>query len=363
MKRLTVIISKANAFGGVQKVNEILLNRLAESGEYEIALLSVFKDSDELFLKLDPKIKVSYLFGKSFDIRKNFFRVVRGMRRFVRSNPAPDLFIVSPIGYALPFAFAIPKDIPAVFWDHQGFLHGKKFGLDWIGRRVAARRKNFSVVCITQKSLLDYRAAFGKGAKVRQIYNPLSWSGISESKYDSKTKKIISCGRFTPQKGFDMLVEIANKVLKGHRDWQWFIYGDGPNFDYVKEKTREYGLEENLKLMGFSDNLKEEYKKFSVFALTSRYEGFGMVLVEAQSFGLPCISFDCDAGPGEIIEEGKNGALVKCFDLDEYARKLEFLISHANLDDYSKAARESAKNFSQEKFAAEWGGLIKSLIK
>lgn len=363
MKRLTVIISKANAFGGVQKVNEILLNRLADTGEYEITLLSVFKDSDKLFLELNPKIKVQYLFGKSFDIRKNFLRVVFGMRRFVRSNPKPDLFIVSPIGYALPFLFAIPKEIPAVFWDHQGFLHGRKFGLDWLGRRVAARRKNFYVVCITKRSLADYEAAFAGRAKVAQIYNPLSWDADPAAQYNPQAKKIISCGRFTPQKGFDMLVEIADKVLKKHMDWQWFIYGDGPDFERVKAKAAECGLGENLKMPGFNANLKNEYGNFSIFALTSRYEGFGMVLAEAQSAGLPCISFDCDAGPGEIIDNGKNGLLVKCFDLDEYARKLEFLMSRADLAEYSRAARESAKKFSQEKFAAEWGALIKSIVK
>lgn len=362
MKRITVVISRANAFGGVQKVNEILLNRLAESGKYEVELLSVFKDSETLYLNLNKNIRVHYLFGKSFDVRKHFLKFVLGVKKFLKDAEKIDLLIVSPVGYALPFAFAVPSSLPAIFWDHQGFFHGRRFGLDWFGRRVACRKKNFCAVCLTKRSLSQYRNTLGNNIKVRQIYNPITELPTS-CDYNPNAKKIVSCGRFTGQKGFDLLVEIAKKFFeKGHGDWQWHIYGDGPMFSQIAREISNNKLENNVLLKGYCKNMQAVYKDYSIFALSSRHEGFPMAFLEALSEGLPSVAFDCDTGPSELVDEGKSGFLIKCFDLDDFAQKLSLLASKADLLEFSKNAKALSEKFSQDIFLSEWNKLIESVL-
>lgn len=361
MKRVIFVISTANSFGGIQVINETLINRIAEKNKYQIELVSIFKDSDNIYLNLNPHIKVHYIFGKTFNIKRNFFKFILGVRNFFNKLGKIDVLIISDIGYATPFSIALPFSIPTIFWDHQGFLLGKKFGLGWLGRRIAAYKKNFHIVCLTQSSLNLYRKTFGENIPISQIYNPSS-TKIPDSTYNANTRKIISCGRFTEQKGFDFLVEIAKKFFDmGHKDWQWHIYGDGPMLSEIKSKTYAYSLENNIKFMGYTSNISLIYKNYSIFALTSRYEGFPLVFLEAISSGLPSISFDCDSGPSELMDEGKSGFLVKCFDTDEFAKKLDYMVSNVNLEKFSKVAKEFSTRFPETTFVKKWDNLIQTL--
>lgn len=122
-------------------------------------------------------------------------------------------------------------------------------------------------------------------------------------KVDIKNKKIIAMGRLNNQKGFDLLIEAWSKLESDFKDWEVNIFGDGA----LKEQLQKQIDNKNLKkifLRGYSKDVAKDMADASIFVLTSRYEGFGLVLLEAQALGLPCVSFDCKEGPSEIIDDG-----------------------------------------------------------
>lgn len=362
-KKLTFVVSYANEFGGIQTVNELLLNMLAFSGEYDLTLLSVFRGGNPLFLKLDKSVAVKYLFDdKSFDVRKNLPRVVLAFRRFFKSAPKQDLIVVSEPAYSPAMAFAAPSSVPVIYWDHSSFNYGKRFGLTWFGRRLACFLKNSSIVCISEKSKRSYLSEIGVNVLVRRIYNPITWA-LSDGEYNADSKKIITCMRLSMEKGCDYLLDIAKSVLPKHPDWSWDVYGDGPEYGYMAEKIGEYSLAGKLNLMGYSPNLKDIIGGYAFYVMTSRYEGFGLALTEAQSRRLPCISFDCDSGPREIISNGENGFLAKCYSVDEMSQKISILMCDSELRKrMSEGAYESAKRFSPQKFFLEWKTCIDGRI-
>ena len=121
---------------------------------------------------------------------------------------------------------------------------------------------------------------------------------------------VIAAGRLTWQKGFDLLIDAFVPIAAKHPDWKLRIYGDGVRRAKLKRRIIRQGVYNNVFLMGATQRLGEMMSRASVFALSSRYEGFGMVIVEAMSKGLPAVSTDCPRGPSEIIDDGRDGILV-----------------------------------------------------
>ena len=199
----------------------------------------------------------------------------------------------------------------------------------WLGRKLAVKYAD-KIVVLTKKDMELNKKRFHSEGKITQIYNPIELIKLNND-YDINSKKIVSSGRFTNQKGFDMLVDVAKIVFDKHPDWQWDIYGDGPEEDTVRRLIIEKGLENNVKLMGRTNKMNELYKEYAMYVMTSRFEGFAMVNIEAHLAGLPIVSFDCNCGPDEIIQDGVNGYLVDCFNIDKMAEKINLLIEKSDL--------------------------------
>ena len=167
-----------------------------------------------------------------------------------------------------------------------------------------------------------------------------------------EAKKIISVGRLEYQKGFDILIEIWKKIAKKYPDWSLDIYGEGELREELQKKIDESDLSNSIFLKGREKNIQDKYLKASIYVMSSRYEGFGMVLVEAQACGLPIVSFDCPCGPKDIISNGKDGFLCKFGDIEnEEVRKI-----------MGRKARENSLKFTEERIMKKWEDLLKSLL-
>ena len=198
--------------------------------------------------------------------------------------------------------------------------------------------------------------------RIKVINNPLPFDSKEIS--TCKNKKIISVGRLEKEKGFDILIDVWKKVNEKHPDWILEIYGEGSLRKKLQEKIDLLNLEDSLILKGNEKNIQSKYLENSIYVMSSRYEGFGMVLIEAMSCGLPLISFDCPYGPKDIIKDGENGFLVEFGNIEEMAEKINYLIENEDKRiKMGKKSKELSYNYSEEKIMNQWKELFKNLLE
>jgi glycosyltransferase involved in cell wall biosynthesis len=178
---------------------------------------------------------------------------------------------------------------------------------------------------------------------------PNALSFVVPNQSDCSNHIVISAGRLSEEKGFDLLIKIWSIVETIHSDWTLLIYGDGEEKDKLSGLIKEMGLKKVFLLPATVD-LREEMLKSSIFAFTSRHEGFGMVLTEAMQCGLPIVSYDTKCGPRDIIDDNITGFLIKEGDEYSFSEKLSRLMDDRML---RLQMGMSAKQISYQKFAED----------
>ena len=196
-------------------------------------------------------------------------------------------------------------------------------------------------------------------SNVTVINNPLSQEPRNISSL--KSKRVIAVGRYVYQKGFDLLIDAWVNIVKKHGDWQLYIFGPGDRELYI-DMAKKLKIIDNCHLNGAVKDINTEYADSSIFAFSSRFEGFGMVLVEAMACGLPCVSFDCSCGPKDIIDDGKNGFLINDFDINDFSEKLNLIIENQELrESMAHNALLSSKKYTIDEIGDKWKSLFDEL--
>ncbi len=174
---------------------------------------------------------------------------------------------------------------------------------------------------------------------------------------------ILACGRLVEQKGYFYLLEALRKVLQSHANVILWILGDGPQRKRLEQRCRDLKISSHVKFMGFVDNPSEYMEAADIFALSSLWEGFGNVIVEAMSVGTPVVAFDCPHGPGEIITNNKDGLLVEKCNTDELANSILTLIENKKLRlNLAEQGKSRSKDFLPERIAKGYGELFRQVI-
>lgn len=165
---------------------------------------------------------------------------------------------------------------------------------------------------------------------------------------------ILAVGRLHDQKNFKLLIE-SFKNSQAKNELNLLIVGEGQKREELQELVNRYGLEKNIYLVGQKDNIKDYYLQCEMFVLSSKYEGFPNVLVEALSNGCACISTDCPTGPSEIIRNNENGLLIQNEDIDDMTKSIDRLYSDENMKQrFVSNAQQSISHLSIDKIAKEW---------
>lgn len=177
-----------------------------------------------------------------------------------------------------------------------------------------------------------------------------------------ENKKAIFVGRMNEQKGLEYLVETWSRVYKRHPDWSLHIYGDGEQRELLLSLIKKAGVSDVVYVNQATKQIIEKYLESSIYVMTSRYEGFPMVLIEAMSCGLPVVSFNCPWGPADIIRSGEDGFLVKYLDSEEEANRICELIENPNLrKEMGVKARQNIMRYGRDNIMKKWIDLFRQL--
>lgn len=197
---------------------------------------------------------------------------------------------------------------------------------------------------------------------VKYIPNARTFENVMPASLDNK--KVITVGRYSYQKGYDLLVKVWDEVHKRYPDWTLDIIGDGEEREKLQKMIDELNLTESICLKRSTPQIAKEYQNASIVALSSRYEGLPMILLEAQTFGLPIVSFRCKCGPKDVITDGVDGYLVDEGDIQGMADRIIALINDERLrKEMGNAAKISSGRYAEEVIMRQWVGLFDELCE
>lgn len=344
--------------GGTERVSSMIANELVKDEQFHISFLSLWEKKKDTFFFLNKKIERNVLYTREVSCGRHILGLIWRIHRFVRDKEIDVLIDIDGILDLYSIPALIGTNTKLISWEQFNYYQNPYVNYRKITRKWAARWAD-AIVVITKEDKGYYKENLKIRHVIRQIYNPIE-ERKDKAPYNIDSKIILSAGRLAEQKGFDMLVEVAKIVFEQHPDWIWKIAGEGEQRELLEKKIREYHLEKNVILCGNVSDIDTYYEDAAIYVMTSRYEGFGLVLTEAKTYGLPCISFRCPAGPSEIILDGRNGYLVECFDTEEMAGRICELIKNQWLrQEFSKQSLKGTEKYSLEKVLKEWKKLIK----
>ena len=230
------------------------------------------------------------------------------------------------------------------------------FAKFWMKSLVGKLKRLDRLVVLTDKGKSDWPEL----ANVTVIPDPIPLQ--TEVTSQLKGKRVVTIGRYAYQKGYDLLLHVWSEVGKKFPDWSLSIYGMGNQSQYF-QLMKNLGIDaERCQLNGPVNDVSKIYEESSVFVLSSRFEGFGLVLAEAMSCGVPVVSFDCPYGPSDIITDGVDGFLIKDWNERVFVDKVCQLIEDADLrQQMGRAAIDSSRRYQPDRIILEWQILFESL--
>lgn len=363
-KKLLYITNGVSGSGGLERVLSIKLHYLIEHFGYEIHVITLNQESSELFYNFNKNINFHNIvaMGKL----KFIFNYIFGLRNLVKKIN-PDLISVCDDGikgFFIPWFLNIKQ--PIIYERHASKMIFKKsdklnaierlnFKIKEAIMDIGAKSYN-TIIVLTNENLKEW-----KNNNIKVIPNPLSF--YPEKKSTLLNKKVITVGNHGFQKGYDRLLEIWSLVSKNHPEWILNFYG---KMDIEKKHltlAKKLRLNKHVSFFEPVKEIQEKYNEASIYLMSSRSEGFGMVLIEAMACGLPCIAFDCPSGPKDIISDGIDGFLIPNGDQNKFIEKINELIQNQELRlRMGENARNKAKSYLPNNIIPQWDSLFKSLI-
>ena len=368
--------------GGMERVLTEKVNFLKKAYNYDITIILSEGKNKKNFFHLDNAIKVINLDIGYHEINSKINRILKRLiiklkerkhlKKFekVVEKEKPDLIISlgDESRYICANKRIKAKKILEIHFDKKTFLGRNNKNIFMIKiwniykhfKQKMILSKYNKVVVLTRETKNEWLRE-KQIENIEIIPNPLPFYPKKVSNCENKT--IISVGRLEEQKGYDELIEVWSKLFQKYPEWKLEIYGEGSLRKKLQQKIDELGMGTSLLLSGNNKNIMDRYLESSIYVMTSKYEGMPMVLLETMACGLPVVSFDCPCGPKDIIKDGEDGFLIRNRDLDEMAKKLEFLIQNETQRKImGKKAHENIARYSKEKVMLQWKNLFEELV-
>lgn len=365
--------------GGMERVVTAKANYFAEHFGYEVTIIVTEGNGDHSFFHLSKRVEVIN-FSLAFEDlwNKPFFKKIflylkkqRQYKKLLRHELLrikPDITI-STLRREINFINDIPDgsckigELHLSRSNYRGIEDGdssvlKKFFSKWWKKNIVAQFKRLDrFVVLTDNAVNDWPEL----DNIQMIPDPLAIEGFNQSRSDNK--RVISVGRYSNEKGYDLLLRIWSIVEKECPDWQLDVYGMGDPTPYVKIIDDLSIDQRRCHLRSSLVDVESEYLKSSILVHPSRSEGFGLVIVEAMACSLPVVSFDCENGPRSIITDGVDGFLIPPFNIRFFADRLIKLIRDEHLrNQMGEKGRLKSQQYSIEKIALQWKALFDNLM-
>ncbi len=385
-RKIKVLFFGEDWGGGGEKVIGTLLNNINKN-KFDLVLFFLKKDKGIFFDRVkkdvkvvakDDKLKDRNLPSRTFRHIKRFYNVCKiinsekpNVIMCISNTLSPMVIFGKLFAPKTKVIIDIQIDISAAL--KENFDAKNKF-FDKIRRELSLYKLYGiadKVICVSKSIAIDINKNFGVPKnKIVVIYNPLNINEIDELKneeiYDvwfkNNNPKILSVGRLNPQKGYEYLLKAFKIVRREGTNANLIILGEGAEREKLENLARILGVENYVVLAGFKENPYKYMKNSDIFVLSSIYEGFGNVVVEAMACGVPIIATRCPSGPDEIITNDVNGMLVPIKDEKALANVIINLLKDKNKTEMlAKEGIKRVNDFNVEKIVKEYEKIFESI--
>lgn len=366
--RVTLVISSLGR-GGAERTASVLAGAWAEQGE-EVTLITLNRDDVPAF-PLHPSIRLQQLKvrgGAAKNILHGILRQlgnVRALRRAIRESEPGVIVSFMDIPNVLTILASQGLGAPIVITEHN---HPACYdiGSAWRVLRRLVYHRAAILVCVSTPLLDWFQSRVNVHGVV--IANPVALPGALAGEVAFRPAArdghvIVGMGRLVEQKGFDLLLEAFSRVAERHPDWKLKILGEGPLLGQLCAQANQLDIASRVEFAGAVADPFPVLRQADLFVFSSRFEGFGNALCEAMACGLPVISFDCPAGPSDIVRAGLDGLLVPAGDVTALAKAMERLMNDSQLRHrLGGQARDVVSRFGTERIMALWRGVFTDLL-
>lgn len=347
--------------GGTEKVAITIANELNKMDEFNVSFVSLVEKDPEPFFHVDESIPRHTIYDHVVRGITHLPGIIRRTRKLMKKYDVDVLIDIDGILEMYTVAATARLKTKVISWEHYNFYQHPIVPYRKYTRKIAARWAA-TIITLTDEDKGYYESNLKCRCPIKRIYNPVIWPE-TKAEYNIESKTIISAGRLTYQKGFDILADTADLFIKKYPDWKWLILGTGEDEKMLKERIKEKGMDNQVILRGEVDNMEDYYSKASMYVMTSRFEGLPMTLLETKPYKLPLVSFNCKTGPSELIEDGVNGFLVEEGDNQGLADAIETLINDKTLrKQFSDNAQNGVGRFELEPIVKEWVNVLKGIM-
>lgn len=349
----------------MERVLSIKASELADNWKYEVHIITLNNGYLNPFYTFSSGIQFHDV--KVVGNPISYFSAYRKGIKNIIKDIEPDVISVCDDGLkGLLFTVIFGRKIPVVYERHvskqiEHREHSSVVSNIWTPIKLLLMNfgaKRFpKFVVLTNGNLKEWNLN-----NIVVIPNPLPFNGSEQSTLINK--KVLVVGKQSYQKGYDRLLDIWSLVSKKFPNWTLEVYGKLDESLELELKVKELKIDETIRFNPPVKNIQQKYKEASIYVMTSRFEGFGMVLIEAMSYGVPCISFDCPYGPGDIIKDQEDGFLIENGNIELFADKLICLMRDMKLrKQLGTNGIKNVKRFGVSEIMKEWDVLFNSLLK